>query len=379
MRINIYVILLLGLLLTFSGCSSKEERLQQQVDEFIERSLGKNADFDRIHKDLQNWLLTDPDTHGFFSEKLTEYLDVRHVSSPDGKISINAWYVEPYKTMNVIQIMGENGFRTYDYGVIQLNNKTPKDGVDYSTEIQQIQDKNGETVYLIKTVGGANSFYDNERTEWAAFHIRGNELVPVKNFFKGTHADNGGSLVYMCYNQYNWNLRTEKSIQAMIPFSFETSNRIIRIPVIDVEERALDHYFEYRFNGTNFVLADKAENPTLHRSLKGYQELVQLYETERHYIRIDLMPDETYRYAAWHKNNIEHKEIYPGVKPDIIVTQGYLNNDTHQYIFINGSYTYKIPVVREIYENGEEEGTPYLPYIDIEYKGKTNTRQEIYY
>ena len=374
-----FLSLLLMIMLAFTSCSSHEDRLQQKVNEFIERCRQQDADYDRIHRDLQEWFMTDAATHGFYSEELSEHLDIRHVTSPDGRISLNAWFIEPYQTMNVIQLLGDDGFRAYDCGVIQLVEKSPKDGVDYSTEIQQVLNRDGDIIYLIRTVGGASSMYDNERTQWGAFRIQGDRLVPVNDFFKGLHADKGGSILFMCYNQVNWALRTGQSIQSEIPFSFESSNQVIRIPVTDVEERALDHYSEYRFNGTSFIFTRKAENPTLHRSLSGYQELVQLYETERHYIRIDLMPDDTYRYAAWHKNNVEHKEIYPGQKPDIIVSRGYLNQDTHQYVFVNGSYTYKVPVVREIYENEAAEGIPYLPYIDIEYKGKSTARQEVYY
>ena len=366
-------------MITITACMSDSEKLSHQAQEFVSRCEAEKPEWREIYSDLQNWLLTDSTTIGFYNSTLSEHLGLHHVTSEDGKISLNAWFVEPYKTMNVIQIQGKDGFRSYDKGVIRLNDREPLDDVDYSTNIFQVRNSSGETIYLIKTVGGSSSDYDNERVEIAAFRIIGNDLVPAQHFFKGPHANKKGSLLEMYYNRENWGLRTRNTILTEIPFSYEASSRIIRLPQTDNEERVLDNYYEYRFNGKSFVYSRKNGNPMLHASLKGYKEMVYFYEAEHHFIRIDVMPDDTYRYVSWLKHNKQQTELYLTEKPKLVLTDGVLNRENQLYTFINGSYIYKLPVIREIYEDGEEEGVPYSPYLIIEQKGKEHARYEIYY
>lgn len=366
-------------MITITACMSDSEKLSHQAQEFVSRCEAEQPEWGKIYNDVQNWFLTDSATIGFYNSILSEHLGLHHVTSEDGKISLNAWFVEPYKTMNVIQIQGKDGFRSYDKGVIRLNDRAPSDDVDYSTDIFQIRNSTGETIYLIKTVGGSSSNYDNERVEIAAFRIIGNELVPAQHFFKGPHANKKGSLLAMYYNRENWVLRTRNTIQAAIPFSYEVASRIIRLPQTDEEERALDNYFEYRFNGQQFVYSKKNGNPMLHTSLKGYKEMIQFYEAEWHYIRVDLMPDDTYRYSSWYQHKLKQPDLYLSEKPELVLMGGKLDEENQHYTFTNGSYTYKLPVVREIYENGEDKGVPYSPYLTIEYKGEPHNRYEIYY
>jgi hypothetical protein len=80
------------------------------------------------------------------------------------------------------------------------------------------------------------------------------------------------------------------------------------------------------------------ERKSLHVSLQEYSTPGVILETSKFRIRIDLMEDETYRYASWGINKQMSDE------PDIILKDGILEFDgsggNHHYVFKNKNYQY---------------------------------------
>ena len=83
----------------------------------------------------------------------------------------------------------------------------------------------------------------------------------------------------------------------------------------------------------------------LYQGLRSFEEPVFMFSTTKYTIRVDLMQDNTYRYASWNKGH----DI--STKPDLIITKGELNTEgslhLEYYSFKNGDYEYEIgPGVR---------------------------------
>ena len=101
-----------------------------------------------------------------------------------------------------------------------------------------------------------------------------------------------------------------------------------------------DRYYKYIWDGDYFVLKDDKDyaNPYLYSQLKNYYSNEMLLKTDRNLIRIDLMPDKTYRYAAW-KAEAEMSDA-----PELVINNGYMmhNDDDIYYIFNNEGFEYKV-------------------------------------
>ena len=84
----------------------------------------------------------------------------------------------------------------------------------------------------------------------------------------------------------------------------------------------------------------ESQRNRLHPSLRDYETPEIMFKSGRYIIRIDRMPDESYRYASWK----DGKSI--SSRPDIIITggtldvQGTIHNEC--YSFRNGDYEYQV-------------------------------------
>lgn len=97
-----------------------------------------------------------------------------------------------------------------------------------------------------------------------------------------------------------------------------------------------DRYWCYQWDGSDMKLVgtETIANPYLNHDLYEYQRIELFMRTSRNIIRIDKMPDYSYRYAAWKANQTISD------KPEIVITGGY--NDGDYYVFHNKVYDYYI-------------------------------------
>lgn len=86
-------------------------------------------------------------------------------------------------------------------------------------------------------------------------------------------------------------------------------------------------------------LIDK-ERDNLFASLRDFQTSIYKIRTARFLIRIDELPDSTYRYAAWKITEDESTE------PELVLTDGKIDTrgseGNHSFVFTDNSYTYNI-------------------------------------
>lgn len=102
--------------------------------------------------------------------------------------------------------------------------------------------------------------------------------------------------------------------------------------------RLTDRYYKLVWNGNSFVYeSDKSvPNPFLCEALSNYTCLEKIAEMGKHKIRVDQMPNGTYRYASWNRNTPWSSA------PELIVTNGTFDKKTEQYVFRNKEYEYRV-------------------------------------
>lgn len=92
-----------------------------------------------------------------------------------------------------------------------------------------------------------------------------------------------------------------------------------------------DRYVRCHWDGKIMAPVDTTYNPTFHPSVAGYQELVRIFRTDDHIVRIDSMPDGRMRYTSW---SVRHDV---SEQPNIML---YGNTVDGKYRFYNNTYTY---------------------------------------
>jgi len=102
------------------------------------------------------------------------------------------------------------------------------------------------------------------------------------------------------------------------------------------------------------------EKESLHRSLRNFESPIFKIKTKNYLIRIDLLSDQTYRYASWKVIDAETS------KPDLILRNGTINFEgsggNHNISFVNGDFTYR--VFRYILGSGNEPDVTLEVYKD---------------
>jgi hypothetical protein len=111
----------------------------------------------------------------------------------------------------------------------------------------------------------------------------------------------------------------------------------------DIDENGKFYSFSYRLTRKGQQVwkdAVERQRDRLYPGLRVFEKPVFIFKTTRHTIRVDLMPDNSYRYASWNRGH----DI--SAKPDLVITGGAMNNDgslhLEYYLFRNGEYEYEI-------------------------------------
>jgi hypothetical protein len=85
------------------------------------------------------------------------------------------------------------------------------------------------------------------------------------------------------------------------------------------------------------------DKKAVHTSLKDFKMPLYVLKTAKYLIRIDLLNNDTYRYASW-KTSAKMTD-----KPDIVMTGKTVRSDgsggNHSYIFKKGDYTYECAII----------------------------------
>lgn len=250
------------------------------------------------------------------------------VDSDDGLVRIYTWEAPHFWTMSDFQEIIQYKWN----GKVLVQGEKECDW-EYcpTSEAQHIYTVHGEskTYYLIP-------YFFKEWSSLAfmsfqAFELTQEGLMPV-GIFGGK--DGSESLDFE-YNIPDWFFKANLGEGYEWLCYYDQENRIYYHPETDYY--LSDRYEKYVFDGSYFVLTEESSaNPFLSASLHDYKSLVELFETKRNKIRIDLMEDETYRYAAWKAGD---KMIDD---PELVILNGTFDEASSKYVFINDGYEYQV-------------------------------------
>lgn len=342
----------------------------------IVRAFSDGADR-RDYRLLHDWLMNDSTSTGYIRDlHIINVIEDFSISLDDRLAEVN-WRDADGKLRDVIQVHTASGLRTYPGKLAAFGLPGESRERSHLMEVLPFIRFWGDTIYVAladlmpEKDSGAKTF------EVSAFRIRKDSLIRLDGFFQGEHAVADGSALQCTFNSNDWSARTHSNSGNSSGILLDFYHNAVYLPVTDSNGRATDHYHAYIVDGDcegcyqNSIL----ENPNLCHELTGYDRLVQYTEAAGIVVRIDLMPDGTYRYASWQERNAPSGYVRPWYKPEIIVRGGKHDPVKHCYVFRNGSYTYQVPDIREM--RPYASAVPSSPDIIVTRNGKICNRYTI--
>lgn len=311
--------------------------------------LFEDQKFEKGNEMLKKWLLSTPETVDYPFDKLLQSDDVYLLKnvSPDKKLCVFSWnqVLHPKMTYwgNVIHYWTPTGYKTLNCCIWKAGGMKEAEDIEEfgccTRSIHQITHHDGRTVYLTKnTVSTHSSEYF---TLINPYVIENDKIRPVKGMCIESDGEAYDELFCEC-NLHRWRDKMGNIEGYSDYFFYDDEKHEWLIPVTDVKNAPADKYERYIYNGKNIVFKEIIEGKGLHPSLKGFESLEQLYDVGKYFVRVDLMPDSTFRYASWKKEKIDNSTLDMGKQPDIIVKGGHLDEAEDYYVFPNGRYEYRV-------------------------------------
>lgn len=250
-------------------------------------------------------------------------IEITVLESDDGNIRISGWEEPHSGTMGVYSSRIEYKWKgkTLTQGVIP-------NGAEESLMPMKLY-----------TLGGGKYILYQYFREWSsqayieatALELTAEGLVPVKLFeTEEGLADN----INVEYNIPDWYFRAGSGEGYEWLYHFDKATKTLYHPSSPEYNHLSDRYIPYVWNGKTFSPGKEVANPFLHPSLSEYQSLVSLFRTERNLVRIDAMPDSTFRYEAWPKDATMLD------KPELVIKGGTFNEDSSEWVFLNENFEY---------------------------------------
>lgn len=348
------------------SCGQKEETALSRFAYFA-RVLPACTE-QQTYDDFRQWLSTDPASMGYLDKLNSLNIFTSLCWSEDDRLAEVQWMDLEGVQHSLVVVQTGIGYRAYPGTMLDYDSPEPRPGKIETNIIRPFM--NGtDTIYVsVSFDKGCPELLENPTFEISTYRLYTDSLCRQDGFFYGEHADSTGSFLRFSYNAEDWKIRNYT--QQIFAYSLDNDHNMIYLPVTDNKGRTSDYYHLYLFNDIftecyqNTVVPSQETGP----SLAGYKRLVQHYFADGYYIRIDEMPDGTYRYASW-KSKVHPIDMIPQYQqPDIIITGGTFHAPTQTYRFRNGKYNYQVPAFHDMYS--EQAGVPVSPYITVTMDGK---------
>lgn len=183
-----------------------------------------------------------------------------------------------------------------------------------------------------------------------------------------------------CLNQIHSNMTGDGFL--CYKTQFEINSREIFRPVLQdwAPSDATGKVERWVFNGSVFRYMGESYsgNETLCAKLRNYSANIAIINLKPWIIRVDLMPDGTYRYSSWkNKNMSQEPNIVIGGGISHVASDGewleyeqvYTDESQYSYIFRNGEYTYIVSYeLYNVFSNGTYECSS--PKLVVKHKDK---------
>ena len=343
------------------SCGQKEDDSLSRFEYFAQ--VLPTCTEQRTYDDFRQWLSTDPASMEYLNKLYSLDIFTSLCWSEDDRLAEVQWMDLQGGYHSLVAVQTESGYRAYPGTMLDYDSPEPRPGKIETKIIRPFFD-GGDTVYVsVSFDEGCPALLEKPKFEISAYCLYYDSLWRQNDFFYGEHADSTGTFLRFSYNEEDWRIRNYT--QQRDAYCLDSDHNMIYLPVTDKTGRALDYYHLYLFNGIstqcyqNTVVPSQETGP----SLAGYKRLVQHYFAEGYYVRIDEMPDGTYRYASW-KSTIHPIDMVPQYQqPDIILTGGTFHTATQTYRFRNGKYHYQVPAFHDMHS--EHAGFPDSPYITV--------------
>jgi len=311
--------------------------------------LFEDQQYEKGNEMLKKWLLSTSETIDYPFEKLLQSEDVYLLKtvSPDKRLCVFSWnqVLHPKMTYwgNVIHYWTSTGYKTLNCSIWKAGGMKEAEDIEEfgcsTRSIHQITHHDGRTVYLTKnTVSTHSSEYF---TLINPYVIENDKIRPVKGMCIESDGEAYDELFCEC-NLPRWRDKMGNIEGYSDYFFYDDEKHEWLIPVTDINNTPTDKYERYIYNGKNIVFKEIIEGKGLHPELSGFESLEQLYDVGEYFVRVDLMPDSTYRYASWRREEMPNGTLDMSLHPDIVVTGGHLDETEDYYVFPNGSYEYRV-------------------------------------
>ena len=362
-RLKFYCLLTLTVLTgllsvtTLHSCQNEEEKSYEKYLYFVETLPGCYEE--TPFTEFKEWLLTDPNSNEYITLLEEQGIVVHVTQTSDEVITEVSWLDNHEAWENVIQVNTDMGFKAYPGTLADFDRADDECCVGTTFALTGFENMMEGSVYIAVTFTGETTGQQNDVLEVSAFHVMAdNTLRRIPGFFHGEHANETGNSMSFHYNWDNW---------------------MIYIPAVDAEENATDRFHLYVMdeNTAHCHQSTTVSNPDVHPTLRDYDRLVHLYRTPELFVRIDQMPDSTFRYASWHGNNIPYAVPTETEYPEIILSGGTFDKQSQMYSFYNGRYGYHVPAIHYRNTADAETGDPVNPYIYITHDKKEVDRFDI--
>ena len=190
---------------------------------------------------------------------------------------------------------------------------------------------NGKKHYFVNYYAKASSV--DAYSFLSIVHMEGDSLIISSEFLK-----KGKSMesLDLNYNTADWYTTAGDDGWNWI-YQYDFKRHRLYAMIADGEKHLTDRFEVYEHNGHMFNYIGMSGSPMLYPGLREYKKLVLVKRMEKHLVRIDQMPDNTYRMALWN---------YPtrakmSEKPDYVFSKGYYLEESFTYRFLlNNETTY---------------------------------------
>ena len=282
-------------------------------------------------------VMSEPSSMNYPFDSIQHYTNVQITDADDGNIRFYTWEWPFHGTMSAF-----SHFVQYKWNDKVMYQDGKNDGLD-----EMLISK----VYTMQS--GASTYYltSNYFREWSSLAYETvNSFVLTKKGLESIDLfmDNEGAKSVICC-EYD------------IPYWYSTANQgegFDWLIYFDRKDKAIyvqnsdfyidDRYEIYKWDGKYFTLVDSdAGSPFINPQLREYEKLVRVLETDRNKIRIDMMRDSSYRYAAWKKGATMLET------PELVIGNGRLVDDSY-YIFTNNGYEYHVDFSEVVVKKGNE-------------------------
>lgn len=321
---------------SYSTIQEADIKLAAKLD-----SLYSEEDAYFIHRmpnyEMTEIIMNDPASLTYDFPRMQGYISF--VTSDDRKLRLYYWDTGMGGTMidygNLCQFESNGKVYAYNCSVYDLDRE--EDDFEYISgcnigNIYTIQADNGDTYYLIHTlireasnIGGSVII---------PLKIENNKLV-IAPLFDSDPDEFGFNCTQIEHEYADWYFKTNFGEGWDWFYKYDKANQTFYIPIVDGLDLT-DRYKLYKFNGKRFEYLRDDGGFWLHPSIRNFKNLVALIITKDYRIRLDLLNDGTYRYSSW------KRDASMDQKPDIVLYNGYYNEEGRCYTFENEGYEYNL-------------------------------------